>query len=84
MDSLKSAEFVGYRVPSGDNVYLQDGYNATAGTKRSINNFEFGYPTRDQFHCLKDQCLIIDFVLTMYNLDLSFLNLDFDNSVEYG
>ena len=40
--------------------------------------------TRQYFECLKDECLIFDLILTMYNLDLTFNDLSFDDSLHFG
>ena len=33
---------------------------------------------------MKDECLIFDLILTMYNLDLTFNDLSFDDSLHFG
>ena len=55
------------------------------GEKRSLNGTDSilrsrrvtsdGYSLFDRFECLENECLILDFVLTMYKLDLSFNGL---------
>ena len=49
--------------------------NSTDRILRSRRDTSDGYSLFDRFECLENECLILDFVLTMYKLDLSFNGL---------
>ena len=49
--------------------------NGTDSILRTRRDTSDGYSLFDRFECLEDECLILDFVLTMYKLDLSFNGL---------
>ena len=71
VDAVKSAEFTGFRGPIHSQYPLA---GLTSG--RRINS--------DDFHCAPDGCIIFDFVLTTYTLDLSLDGRTFDDSILFG
>jgi hypothetical protein len=40
--------------------------------------------TSDYFECEIDECVLMDLILTMYNLDVSFKDMNFDDSLHFG
>lgn len=80
----------GFRYPFYE-VFLPEEYSRAAQTRQNPENRtslsktdEVANFTRQYFECLKDECLIFDLILTMYNLDLNFNGNNFDDSLHIG
>ena len=76
IDDIKSAEFTGFRGPISEQFKLESLSNQQKRQSRPNQH--------DGIECAQQSCIIFDFVLTTYSLDMSFNGLTFDDSILFG
>ena len=75
INDIKSAEFTGFRGP------ISDQFELPGLSKKQRHN----HPDGDNIECARQShCIIFDFVLTTYSLDMSFNGRTFDDSILFG